>query len=335
MQKKTLEANVYKLSFFVPWLFLPACCAIVVFNDGFFRIMWQQGVLCAVTLALLKLLQRGSYGDKKKAAALMFGINASSIAWLVASFPTFAREYTSGTFQTVAALSILAMVYCLYMTATSNPGVVATLYHEKLHNIRTLVESKRPSATKLCLTCLHRRPLRAKHCAELNACIAKFDHYCPFVNNAVGAENHHFFYGFLFFAVLSIGLELVACWRFALHQESSIAWTQDGVLLGIWSVAHHHPVLFCVFLLDVLQMFWIAYLLFFHTYLFTASLTTNEFVKNENTSRAYSRGLAKNCIDFFHLYGEKVVDWKCVFHLDEYHASGKEEGGTGNKSKSV
>uniref|UniRef100_K3WIL0 Palmitoyltransferase n=1 Tax=Globisporangium ultimum (strain ATCC 200006 / CBS 805.95 / DAOM BR144) TaxID=431595 RepID=K3WIL0_GLOUD len=326
--KRTLEGNVYKLSFFVPWLFIPASCAIVVYSHGFFRIMWQQGVLVAITIALLKLLQRGSYGDKKKAAALLFGVNVASIAWLVASFPLFARVTTS--FQICTVLSILAMCVCLYKTATLDAGVVTTLYHEKLENIRTLVESKRPSATKLCLTCLHRRPLRAKHCAEMNACIAKFDHYCPFVNNAIGAHNHHYFFGFLLFAVLSICLELVACWQFASHLESLGEWHDGGRgrWFALWWIVHFHPVLFCVVVLDIVQVAWIAYLLFFHAYLVAAALTTNEFVKNENTSRAYSRGsIWRNCLTFFFLEKQTLgVDWRRVFTLEEYHASSSSTG---------
>ncbi len=31
-------------------------------------------------------------------------------------------------------------------------------------------------------------------------CVAKFDHFCPFVGNSIGALNHGWFIGFLFFA---------------------------------------------------------------------------------------------------------------------------------------
>lgn len=189
-----------------------------------------------------------------------------------------------------------------------------------LQNITSLVESKLSSPTKLCLTCLHKRPLRAKHCAETNTCIAKFDHYCPFVNNAVGAGNHNYFFGFLLFAVLSIGMSLVMCWRY-LGSREDILWT-EGIISWAWSVVHFHPVLFCIALLDIVHIAWIGYMLLFHTYLMLAALTTNEFVKGENMSRAYSRGVVLNAVDFFHLYGEKVVDWRAVYNMDEYARSG-------------
>lgn len=321
-QKRMLEDNVYKLSFFVPWVYLPAFCAILTFGDGFFRILWQQGLLLALTIGLLKLLQRGTYGDKQKMSALMLGINLSSIFWLAFSFPWFSGgEVTSTLYQIVTFFTVFMLLWCLYKTVTIDAGALSTSYDEKLANIRTLVESKSPVATKLCLTCLHRRPLRSKHCPELKACIARFDHYCPFTSNVIGAENHHFFLGFVFFAVVAIALVLLACWR-ALALQPEIASSTRGPLYWLWSVVHFEPVLFCVALLCIIDLLWIGYLLGFHLYLVLASLTTYEFVKNENMARAYSRGSALlNVVDFFRLVGAKRVDWKRVYSVEDYEAS--------------
>ncbi|CAH0492113.1 unnamed protein product [Peronospora farinosa] len=342
--KQTLEDNLYKLAFFVPWVVFPLACYVVVAVNGWRLIMLSLSVLLVGAILVLKLLQRGSYGDKRKAAPLMFGINVASIGYLVASFPQFSG-YSSTAFCTFATFSFAVIGVTLYKTATSDPGEVFTSYDEKLHNIRCLVESKLPSATKLCLTCLHKRPLRGKHCAELNSCIAKFDHYCPFVVNAIGAQNHAAFLGFLFSAVLSIGLELIACMRFARAQPKLVGdftvqwqvwnwkWSLWNLLLGtsntatntppglidwLWSVAHFEPVLFCVMLLDVVQIVWIAYMLLFHLYLMCAALTTNEVVKNENLNRAYSRGILCNVVDFLGLPGHRSVDWRRVYNLEEF-----------------
>ncbi|CAH0521307.1 unnamed protein product [Peronospora belbahrii] len=345
ISKRTLEDNMYKLAFIVPWVVLPLACYVVAVVEGWYFVMLLLFILLIGAMLVLKLLQRGSYGDKRKAAPLMFGVNVASIGYLVASFPQFSG-YCSTAFCTFATFSFAIIGVTLYKTSTSDPGEVFTSYDEKLHNIRCLVESKLPSATKLCLTCLHKRPLRGKHCAELNSCIAKFDHYCPFVVNAVGAQNHAAFLGFLFSAVLSIGLELIACIRFAGAQPELVAdftvqwqwwkwdWSLWRLLVGtsntavitppgltdwLWSVAHFHPVLFCVMLLDVVQIAWIAYMLVFHLYLMCAALTTNEVVKNENLNRAYSRGILRNVVDFLGLPGHRPVDWRRVYNLEEFH----------------
>jgi hypothetical protein len=48
------------------------------------------------------------------------------------------------------------------------------------------------------------KPARAHHDSVTGRCIVKFDHYCPWVGNAVGALNHKFF-------VLFIGYSLCTC----------------------------------------------------------------------------------------------------------------------------
>jgi ankyrin repeat protein len=130
--KQTLEDNVYKLAFFVPWVVLPLACYVVATVSGALYISMALSALLVAALLLLKLLQRGSYGDKRKAAALAFGINAASVGYLVGSFPRFSG-YCSASFCALAAVSFAMIGVMLYKTATSDPGEVFTSYDEKLH----------------------------------------------------------------------------------------------------------------------------------------------------------------------------------------------------------
>jgi len=47
------------------------------------------------------------------------------------------------------------------------------------------------------------KPPRSHHDSVTGRCISKFDHYCPWVGNAVGAMNHKFFVLFIFYTFLS------------------------------------------------------------------------------------------------------------------------------------
>lgn len=57
---------------------------------------------------------------------------------------------------------------------------------------------------QLCVTCRIVRPLRAKHCAVTDRCVQCFDHYCPWVGNAIGKGNRHYFVIFLWLELVAI-----------------------------------------------------------------------------------------------------------------------------------
>lgn len=57
-------------------------------------------------------------------------------------------------------------------------------------NDRTVPES-------YCRHCYFLHPIRARHCYEMGYCIARYDHYCRMIENAVGANNLRFVVGHL------------------------------------------------------------------------------------------------------------------------------------------
>lgn len=55
---------------------------------------------------------------------------------------------------------------------------------------------------------------RARHCSRSGRCIDQFDHYCPWVGNAIGKKNKIYFVGFLVAASLIMTTSLVGKNRF-------------------------------------------------------------------------------------------------------------------------
>ena len=59
------------------------------------------------------------------------------------------------------------------------------------------------------MTCRIVRPLRAKHCAATDRCIEQFDHFCPWVGNAIGRRNRALFLAFLFLELAALVITVV------------------------------------------------------------------------------------------------------------------------------
>lgn len=55
---------------------------------------------------------------------------------------------------------------------------------------------------RYCSTCYNWKPDRSHHCSEMNRCIVKFDHFCPWVGGVVSETSYKFFIQFNFYAAL-------------------------------------------------------------------------------------------------------------------------------------
>jgi hypothetical protein len=89
-----------------------------------------------------------------------------------------------------------------YMAAAfGDPGTVTAQMHE----------SGTDCDWKQCETCNIARPFRAKHCPErgCSRCVSRFDHFCGFLDTAVGAGNEVPFMAFCFFAFMDCSLASV------------------------------------------------------------------------------------------------------------------------------
>jgi len=110
----------------------------------------------------------------------------------------------------IAANFCFASVYCWVMF--SDPGFI----QPDSVNDKTLVEvlDNDLFLPQICATCLCKKPLRSKHCASCDRCVAKFDHHCAWVNNCIGIKNH---IPFLVLLTLVVILHLMfarLCWSY-------------------------------------------------------------------------------------------------------------------------
>lgn len=192
-------------------------------------------------------------------------------------------------FRTSISLAIaLAALFLLVHVALSDPGKVVSRGKEFP-----------PPALKhgrfdlICPTCRLVQPLGAKHCSVTGACVSRFDHYCPWVANTVGKNNHRAFLAFL--VICSFG-----CMVVVLHAIRSF-FLPEIVQLPFW-----HEVLSAF--ASVTMFLFVFGLLVTQSFQVARNLTTNEQMNlhryphfHTHAGRfqnPFDRGLLRNCADF-------------------------------------
>ena len=84
----------------------------------------------------------------------------------------------------------------------------------------------------LCVSCKIVKPFGTKHCSMKDKCVARFDHYCPWMGNAIGKRNHRDFVIFLILETLAMAIAFaVAVVRFNEESPTEKAATRFGVVL--------------------------------------------------------------------------------------------------------
>ncbi|TIB97108.1 hypothetical protein E3Q18_02781 [Wallemia mellicola] len=112
-----------------------------------------------------------------------------------------------------------------------------------------------------CQECRIWRPARAHHCRHSGRCVWEFDHYCPWIGQSVGGNNHKHFITFLF------------------------CLTSDEHGDGLWSGRGRGPIIGAISI-SAFFAFFVAGLLFNHIWLACDSVTTFEDMFDVRTIRA-------------------------------------------------
>jgi len=118
---------------------------------------------------------------------------------------------------------VSSMLYSLWMSVNTSPGIVsetwdASLRSEEKDRLMSIELNER-GGRRYCAHCGMDKPPRAHHSGALNKCVKRMDHYCIWVNNVIGYENHKYFILFLVYTVIGISHFLCAA-MYTLFVES-------------------------------------------------------------------------------------------------------------------
>lgn len=136
---------------------------------------------------------------------------------------------------------------------------------------------------------------RAKMCRQTENCVAEFDHYCPWVGNAIGRRNYRYFIAFVVtvsFLALVVGVS--AGLRFA---DVRLATSAKAGTDFPWSDVF----LICLVVYTAVVLISVCGLVCFHLRLIAVNQTTNENIRGAyySTPNPHDRGAFRNFAAFF------------------------------------
>jgi len=223
--------------------------------------------------------------DEAKKMKEKFAANAAGTFWLVCvSLATF--QYlidlhpVSWTVAPRAALlfelGVLCSLALFVVVAWSDPGKVPARVKTKSgveEIMRAFKAGETPDFNRLCTTTWVLKGLRTKYCTHTGACIEEFDHFCGWLNVAIGRGNHRPFMVLACIEAFTQLCHVYLCWVCACHlskEPSTYDWA--------WAVAMQYPMLAFIAVVQSLTSPGIVFLAMSHLRLIALNLTTNEMI---------------------------------------------------------
>lgn len=200
------------------------------------------------------------------------------MTWLLKMLiPTFKEKFLVNT---IFFFSAIVVVICFTKAMNMDPGYIPT--DKEPSSVKAvifrLLENRKFDSNHFCIYSNIQKPLRSKFSKEKKLNIARFDHYCPWVNNNIGVRNHKVFLVFALaleigiFAWLNITLQYFDL--LVMHSGAGACkYYPHDLCLG----SNESPFIFGLFWWVVIQSLWVMFLLLVQSLQISRGYTTYEF----------------------------------------------------------
>jgi palmitoyltransferase len=295
IQSAPHKSRIFNAFFMLPFIVLPAVCALFAYARWYYFLMLPIGlaIIVSCTPAVAdgqSFLEALGYGDYQNPhtvtawTALSYGINVASVYWLFVWYVTIYFWLLHPVHNVAFLVAFGTLVWSLRLTTSTDTSVSSSsaTQEERLKRIVELAREAKLEGEQggldICPTTLLPLPARGKYCVEQGAVVARFDHYCPFVNNAVGRKNHHYFICFLVSAISALLLFILGSWSYIARVVPAA--DAGGVPIGIWVhirlLFKFHPASVLAIVLALVHVVWIGFLLALQLHQTAVDVTTYE-----------------------------------------------------------
>ncbi|XP_059142261.1 palmitoyltransferase ZDHHC17-like [Physella acuta] len=254
---------------------------IAIFVIGFIpelSLHWGLKVLFLLVCFIIGNIIFKAFFDESTSYRIPISIYLATKFWMYFTWIFYLLPYMPGsiTFHMMFIIVSILLTYNFYKAWRTDPGYLKSNREDKIKTILDLAETQTLRLDQFCSTCLIRKPLRSKHCTVCNRCVAKFDHHCPWVDNCVGANNHRYFIGYLFFLMTMLLFAIYGCITFW-QVECPMDFYEDGITGIIYKALKASPWVAWIALNVIAHLVWVSTLFVCQMYQITwLAMTTNE-----------------------------------------------------------
>lgn len=161
------------------------------------------------------------------------GILFASIVWLLILYTgyTFYQLHSQDQLYYNSAITVWIMIgfvlWAHFATMTGDPGVVP----KNAHPVKRGKGSKKGKIV-MCGHCDAYKPPFSHHDSVSKRCISRMDHFCPWLNNAIGAKNQKNFLLFLIYANIASVYAYAVLTYHLLSFEGGDDFSQPGLTMA-------------------------------------------------------------------------------------------------------
>lgn len=285
LRQRTLSVKNAKIAvFFIPYLLLAA-----IFSSlAYFPIYVSVPATVGLSLGTLKIIGRFILPNITSGPHAMIqtpfysGVFSGTAFWVLVHYFLYALPATFFQYPLLNLSFVLifgSTVYCFFGAMFMDPGIIPKLngVSEQRRVIDELIERGEFDTRHFCISTYIRKPLRSRYDRYLKRVVAKYDHYCPWVNNVVGVRNHKRFLIFVLGLTVGIPLDISLYAKYVDQLPSAPESTCStaafahlchafevdafGTILTIWTS---------------IQLVWVFFLAFVQLAQVSRAITTNE-----------------------------------------------------------